>query len=125
MATTWNRLRGAVERTLRTAADRDISIEEYADRDRYVVRAELPGIDPARDASVSVYDGQLKIDVDRVDWHPHPGSEFRYGSFSRTVALPRRAVEETLRAAYADGVLRLTLPKHEAARPRKISVTGE
>jgi HSP20 family protein len=109
MVAALDRLRGGLERTLRLATNRDITIEEYADDGRYVVRAELPGIDPAKDASVSVYEGALKIEVERVDWHRRPGSEFHYGAFSRTVDLPRRAAEETLRAAYENGVLEVSV----------------
>lgn len=105
MVATLDRLRLPLEWALRTATGHDIAIEEYAERDRFVLRAELPGLDPGRDLSVSVFDGQLKIDVERVDWHRHRGSEFRYGAFSRTIQLPRRAVEETLSATYERGVL--------------------
>lgn len=109
MVATLDRLLLPLERTLRTATGHDIDIEEHVERDRYVVRAELPGVDPAHDLRVSVYDGQLKIDVERVDWHHHRGSEFRYGSFSRTVELPRRAAEETLTATYERGVLQVAV----------------
>lgn len=112
MVPVLDRLRAGLlplERALRTATDHDIAIEEYAERDRYVLRADLPGVDPARELSVSVFDGQLKIHVERVDWHRHHGSEFRYGAFSRTVELPRRAAEDTLSATYERGVLQISV----------------
>jgi len=112
MVAVLDRLRAGLlplERAVRAATDHDIAIEEYAERDRFVLRAELPGLDPAHDLSVSVFDGQLKIDVERVDWHRHRGSEFRYGAFSRTVRLPRRAAEDTLTATYERGVLQVSV----------------
>ncbi|GAA4465364.1 Hsp20/alpha crystallin family protein [Phytohabitans houttuyneae] len=109
MVATLDHLLLPLERALRTATGHDIAIEEYTEPDRYVVRAELPGVNPARDLTVSVYDGELKIDVERVDWRHHRGSEFRYGTFSRTVQLPRRADEETLTATYERGVLQVSV----------------
>ncbi|MFY1671522.1 Hsp20/alpha crystallin family protein [Plantactinospora sp. WMMB334] len=112
MVAVLDRLRAGLlplERALRGIAGRDITIEEYAEPGRYVVQAELPGVDPGQDVSLSVFDGELKIDVKRVDWHRHGGSEFRYGTFSRTVTLPRRAAEETLSATYERGVLEVSV----------------
>lgn len=109
MVATLGRLLLPLERVLHSAAGQDIAIEEHAERDMFVLLAELPGVDPARELSVTVYDGELKIEVERVDWHHRKGSEFRYGAFSRTVQLPRRAAEETLTATYERGVLRVSV----------------
>ena len=61
-----------------------------------VVRAEVPGIDPDQDVDVSVSEGMLHIRVERLEKSEHKSkdgyrSEFRYGSFARSVALPAGA----------------------------------
>ncbi|QIS18964.1 Hsp20/alpha crystallin family protein [Nocardia terpenica] len=56
-----------------------------------LIRAELPGIDP-RDVEVSLHDGRLTIKAERTEKHEeNRHSEFTYGSFVRTVALPAGA----------------------------------
>jgi HSP20 family molecular chaperone IbpA len=83
-----------------------IPIEEFEDDTRYVLRAELPGMDPVQDISVMVADGELTLHVDRVARSHHRiRSEFQYGTFRRTVTLPRRARDETTTASYDGGIL--------------------
>lgn len=61
----------------------------------YEVRAELPGVDPAEDIEVIVRDGRLTIRAERAQADEATGrSEFRYGSFARTVELPAGADED-------------------------------
>jgi HSP20 family protein len=87
-----------------------IPIEEYEDDVRYVLRAELPGVDPARDIKVMVADGELTVEVDRiVRSHHRIRSEFRYGTFRRGVTLPRRARDETTTARYDNGILEVSV----------------
>lgn len=86
-----------------------IRIEDYLDENRYVVRAELPGIDPVEDLRITCIQGQLQLDVVRRDRRTDAGrSEFRYGSFFRVLPLPAGVKEETLTARYADGILEIT-----------------
>ena len=62
----------------------------------YEVRAELPGVDPTDDIEVTVRDGQLTIKAERTQTSESNGhSEFSYGSFVRTVALPRAPTRTT------------------------------
>jgi HSP20 family molecular chaperone IbpA len=98
-----------------------IRIEEHRDDGRYVIRAELPGVDPVRSISVMVADGELKIKAERPERHrDRRHSEFRYGSFSRTVMLPRGAKDETVAATYESGILEINV---EVARPVPIGRT--
>jgi HSP20 family molecular chaperone IbpA len=86
-----------------------IRIEQNANGCAFVVRAEVPGIAP-QDISVMVTDGELKIEVDRVERHPDwQHSEFRYGRFTRTVRLPRYANEDAISAEYGGGILEITV----------------
>ena len=86
-----------------------IRIEDHLDGNRYVVRAELPGIDPVEDLRIVCVQGQLQLDVVRRDRRTETGrSEFRYGSFFRTIPLPAGVSEESITARYADGILEIT-----------------
>jgi HSP20 family protein len=87
-----------------------LRIEEYQKDDRFVVRAEIPGIDPAKDVTVTTEDGLLRINAVRQEETKDEGrTEFRYGTFHRTVPLPLGAKEETIGASYADGILEITM----------------
>jgi len=97
-----------------------IRIEEYLDDDRYVVLAELPGVDPAKDVDITYADGVLRLSVVRVKEHRERGrSEFHYGSFHRTIPLPAGAREDTITATYADGILEITVLIGEPTTDRK------
>lgn len=87
-----------------------IRIEEYQKDDRYIVRAEMPGVDPAKDVEVTTEYGYLRLAVTRREEDKEPGrSEFRYGSFHRTIALPPGVVEGTVLATYHEGILEITM----------------
>jgi HSP20 family protein len=98
-----------------------IKVEEHMDGNDLVVRAELPGVDPETDVDVSVADGALTIQARREENQERKEkygyrSEFRYGSFSRTVKLPEGATADDVSATYTDGVLevRVPVPKQKA-----------
>lgn len=102
-------LLGTLAWSLQPLLGSPIRIEENANGCVFVVRAEVPGIEP-KDISVMVADGELKIEVDRVERHPDcQHSEFRYGRFTRTVRLPRHADEQRVSAAYGAGILEITV----------------
>lgn len=80
----------------------------------YEVRAELPGVDPTDDIEVTVRDGQLTIKAERTQTSESNGhSEFSYGSFTRTVALPAGADENDINATYDRGILTVSIPLTE------------
>ena len=80
----------------------------------YEVRAELPGVDPTDDIEVTVRDGQLTIKAERTQTSESNGhSEFSYGSFVRTVALPAGADEDDIGATYDRGILTVSIPLAE------------
>lgn len=88
-----------------------LRVEESLDDGHYVVRVEIPGIDPAEDVEVSVHSGLLTIKAERSESHAEKGhSEFSYGSFERTVSLPVGAREEGIDATYAKGILTVSVP---------------
>lgn len=105
-------------------------VEEYVDGDTCVVRAEIPDIDPEKDVEVTVEDGMLHIRAERREKSERKDktsyrSEFRYGSFSRTIPLRADVKESDIKATYQDGVLEIRAPM--ASEPKsaatKIPVT--
>jgi HSP20 family molecular chaperone IbpA len=86
-------------------------LEDEMAVDRYEVRAELLGIDPASDIDVTTCDGWLTITADRrqeVDFNGR--SEFAYGSFARSVPLPVGAALESIATSYHNGILTVSVP---------------
>ena len=91
----------------------------------YEVRAELPGIDPAKDVDITVRDGRLTIKAERTEKKESNGrSEFSYGSFVRSVSLPQGADEDAIKASYDKGILTVSVPVN-AAQPAEKHVPVE
>lgn len=88
-----------------------IRVEDYQERDRYVLRAELPGIDPDRDVKVTIEGGVLTVEATRSEQeHDKHRSEFRYGSMRRSVTLPPTAQQDKISARYDKGILEVVVP---------------
>ena len=89
-------------------------LEEAMRDDRYVVRAELPGLDPENDIEVTVEGRILTIRAERREQDNGPcRSEFRYGSLARAVRLPARIDAADVTARYDKGVLEVSVPVRE------------
>ena len=91
-----------------------------------IVEVEIPGLGP-EDLNVSVTDGTLTIKGEKKLEREEKRGDFRlaersYGSFSRTVSLPKHVKAEKAEAVQRQGVLRITLPKTEKAKAKKIEV---
>ncbi|WP_306371031.1 Hsp20/alpha crystallin family protein [Nocardiopsis sp. CC223A] len=87
-----------------------LRVETAMEDDRYVVRAEAPGMDPDKDLTVTIEHGVLTIQAERSESTATPQhSEFRYGSFSRTLALPADASGEDVVASYDKGILEVSI----------------
>jgi HSP20 family protein len=85
-------------------------MEDYVTHEHYVVRAELPGIDPDKEVDVSVSDGILTIRAERKEEEvDKTHSEFRYGVFSRRIVLPADADDEHIQASYDQGILEVVV----------------
>ena len=86
-------------------------LEESIRDDRYVIRAELPGLDPENDIEVTVDGRILTIRAERRQQDEGPyRSEFRYGSLARAVRLPARVDPADVTARYDKGVLEVSVP---------------
>ncbi len=109
--------------------DSDMKVEEFRDGDTLVVRAEMPGIDPDEDVEITVSDNMLHLRAERrseTETEDKKGyrSEFRYGSFSRSVRLPAGAGEDDVTASYDDGILEVRIPVDESSNgARKIPIS--
>lgn len=107
---------------------RRMPMDLYRDGDHYVLTADLPGIDP----------GSVDIDVDgqlltiRAERTLHSGEDVKWitrereaASFLRQLNLGQGIDTESISASYNNGVLSVTIPVSEKAKPRKVEVTTE
>jgi HSP20 family protein len=96
--------------SLRPVSGHPMRMEDFVRDGSYVIRAELPGIDPDRDLEVTVANGILRIKAERREERSDKHhSEFHYGTFSRSVTLPAGADEEHVEAIYGRGILEVTV----------------
>jgi HSP20 family protein len=111
---------------LRPAAGHPVRVEDYVKDGSYVLRAELPGVDPEKDIEVTVSKGVLTISAQRQEEaEGKHRSEFHYGAFARSVRLPEGADEDHIRASYDSGILEVVVTlKDQAAgkAPKRIPV---
>jgi HSP20 family molecular chaperone IbpA len=104
-----------------------LRIEERMEGDDYLLRVELPGVDPDRDVDISVDGDLLTVRAERSersgDKHR---TEFHYGSLTRSVTLPPGARAVDAEAGYDQGILTVRVPIEEAhSTARKIPVTHD
>ena len=106
-------------------AAQSFRVEEMARDNRYVIRAELPGLDPDRDIEIAVEGRTLTIHAERrqEDGGPYR-SEFRYGSRTRLVRLPAGVDAKDITARYERGILEVSVPVREV-EPEGIRVPIE
>lgn len=96
-------------------------VDVFQDKDRTYVRAELPGVS-REDINVEVVDGQLTLTATRKTPASEGKAEESF-SLNRSLDLPEEVQADLISAAYENGILTVTLPKREAAKPRKISIS--
>lgn len=90
----------------------------YEDRENAYVRAELPGVS-REEINVEMVDGSLQISAAR---NPSRGSSEESFSFSRTIVISDDVHHDRVAATYENGILTVTLPKREEAKPKKVSI---
>ncbi len=93
-------------------------VDLYEDKDNTYVRAELPGVN-RDDISVEMVNGYLNVSATRKTKGEEGEESY---ALSRSVAIPEDVHADRVSAAYENGVLTVTLPKKEEAKPRKITV---
>jgi HSP20 family protein len=101
-------------------------LDLFEDKDNLVVKVEVPGM-KRDDIDVSLQEGTLTISGERKsedadkDAQTHRQERF-YGRFQRSITLPMPVNDAQVKAAYNDGILTVTLPKAEEAKPKQISI---
>lgn len=103
------------------------ALDVREDKNSFIVRAELPGM-KRDDIDVSLHDGALVITGERQAEAKEEGVEIHrqerfYGKFQRALTLPAPVAADKVKANYKDGVLTITLPKTEEAKPKQIDVS--
>lgn len=106
--------------------DQTLGINIREEEEAYVLSALVPGL-KAEDLNIQVLEDVLRIEGDYKadDEQNYLVRELPGGSFTRTLRLPSVIDADHVEAKIADGVLTLTLPKAESARPKKISVKSK
>ena len=124
----WTGLESEIDRLFETALgdftrvahDTRFPVDLYEDKDNTYVRAELPGVS-RDDINVEVVDDYLNITAARKTPAADGKGEESF-SLSRSVSLNEAVHADKVSAAYENGVLTVTLPKREEAKPKKITV---
>ena len=116
--------------------ERALGVNIREEDDAYVLSALVPGL-KAEDLNIQVLEDVLRIEgeyklstpqsgsVDKADETEYLMQELPHGTFNRTLRLPAIIDAEQVEAKITDGVLTLTLPKAESARPKKIKITSK
>ena len=103
-------------------------VDIYETDDALVLQVELPGV--CKDAvNVELHEHTLRLSGERTREPAVTGGQYhreegRYGAFQRAFRMPTIVDEAKIQATYHDGVLALRLPKHAAATPQGIPITG-
>jgi HSP20 family protein len=105
------------------------SVDIYENKDQIVLEAELPGM-KREDFDLSVENNVITIRGQRQFEKKDESDNYHrveraYGSFTRSFTLPNTVTAEGANAEYKNGVLRVTLPKREETKARRIEVKGE
>lgn len=129
MATTFDPFRDMdrlLSGALRTPATAAMPMDLYRSGEVFVAKIDLPGVDPST-VGVDVEDRTLTIRAERreqtdgdVQWLSH---ERPSGTFARQLTLGYGVAPDRISADYSDGVLTLTIPVAEEAKPRRIEVS--
>jgi HSP20 family protein len=105
------------------------SVDVFENDDKIVLEAELPGmkadeVDVSIENNVVTIKGERKFEKKEEKDNYHR-IERSYGSFTRSFTLPRTVTGDEASADFENGVLKITLPKREEARARKIEISGK
>src|SRR5687767_7793128 len=104
------------------------SVDIWEDKDRLNLEAELPGMN-REDFEISVENNVITLRGERKFEKKTEGENYHrversYGSFTRSFTLPQSVTADGATADFEDGILRVSLPKREETKARKIEITG-
>lgn len=111
-----------------TPSDWGLPLDVIEDENEYTVKASVAGIKPddldiTYNKGVLTIRGEIKDDRETNKGQYHL-RERRYGTFSRSLALPTSISADSIQASYNDGILTLKLPKAEEVKPKRIAING-
>ncbi len=101
-------------------------VDVVENKDAFMIKAELPGIDKSN-VKITLHDNILTIRGDKKQENEEKGInvhriERSFGTFERAFSLPTTVKSDKIDASFKDGVLTITLPKVEEAKPKEIEV---
>ena len=104
------------------------ALDVYEDNENLIVQAELPGM-KKEDIDISLHDNVITVSGERKNEKKYEGAktsreERFFGRFTRSISLPKQVDSGRVKASYKDGLLTVTLPKAEEAKPRQIQIQG-
>lgn len=102
------------------------SVDVHEESDRFIVRADVPGVDP-KDIEVTAQDGVLTIRGERRSAKRENGTGFERvervsGTFLRRFTLPETAQADAIKAKQTNGVLEVSIPKQPKVQPKRVTV---
>ena len=102
-------------------------VDVAEEKDTIIVRVEVPGMNE-QNLKVGFEDGVLTVSgerqFERKEDRNYHRIERTYGTFSRTFTLPRTVDQDSIAASYRDGILEITIPKREEAKPKQIHINA-
>jgi HSP20 family protein len=105
------------------------SVDVSETKNDLVIKAEMPGLDP-KDIDISMNNGYLTIKGEKKNGKEEKDENYHliersYGSFTRSVRLPREVQSDKITASFKNGILKITLPKSEEAKKKEIKIKVE
>jgi len=105
----------------------NISLDLVERDDEYLVKAELPGLDP-KEVDITLEGGVLTIRAEHKEEHEEKKDKYlhkerRFGSYTRSLRLPGTIKEDDIKASFDKGILEIHLPKAEESKAHKISIS--
>ncbi len=105
------------------------NVDIFEEKDNLILEAELPGLkrddfELTIENNVITLKGERKLEK-KSEGENYHRVERSYGSFTRSFTLPQTVKADDAKAEFHDGVLRVTLPKREETKARKIEITGD
>ena len=132
------RMNELFERTMRRRADEEEglaarawspAVDIYETDEKMVIKAELPGL-KKEDIDIEIRDNTLTLKGERkfekeIKQENYHRVERTYGSFQRSFTLPSTVKQEAIEATFKDGILEVSLPKAEEAKPKQIRIQAK
>lgn len=110
-------------------SDASVPIDLYETDENVIIKAAIPGM-KAEDLDISITGDTVSIRGEMTEEHEDKNAKYymrerRYGSFTRSIALPASVSGDDAKTEFENGILTLTIPKTEEAKPRTITVKAK